>query len=196
MTEVLTDDRTALENQQSNTLPFPPTNPIHSFLLFLFIPHCFSSLSYQHSVPASSFVPSALLLSAIFVSSFLCPLLLIPSPGWRKALPPQLCQVCPLSHDVPGRRGNVLNRWEDKMRGEPLSFPDRCLWPYEGAFSFEANRHKNRLAASIEWAVPCKYPDGLSVSASLGVCVHVCIRQGEKESQTEVGYGHLIYGCF
>lgn len=139
MTDVLTDDRAALENQQSNSLPSPPTNPIHSFLLFLImpLPH-FSSISYQHSVSISSFVPSALLLPAIFVSSFLCPLLPILSPGWRKALPPQLCHVCPLSHDVPGRRGNVPNRWGEKRRGELLSFPDGCLWSYKGAFAFEA----------------------------------------------------------
>lgn len=88
------------------------SHPIFPFLIV------FLSISYHHSVPISSLVPSALLLSAIFLSPFLFSFLPICSPGWRKALPPQLCQVCPLSDDVPGRRRNVPNRWGEKRRGE------------------------------------------------------------------------------
>lgn len=178
MTEVLTDDEAASENQQSNTLPSPLP---FSFLFFF-------SISY-HAPRHSSFLIVFLYFLSPMCSRFLIcvicccfsvpylfplfPFLFLSSPpGWREALPPQLCQVFPLSHDVPGRRGNVPYRWGERQRCFRL-----CT----------ANRHKNRLVVSIELAVPCKHPDGLSVSASVEVCVCSvwCVRVTKTEGKLE-----------
>lgn len=129
--------------------------PFHSCSFFLFL---ITPLANPHSSLCSRFL--ICVICCCFSVPYLFPLFpflfLSSPPGWREALPPQLCQVFPLSHDVPGRRGNVPYRWGERQRCFRL-----CT----------ANRHKNRLVVSIELAVPCKHPDGLSVSASVEVCV-------------------------
>lgn len=102
MTEV-TDDEAALQNQQSGVLPSPrPHSSLFSFCLSLHSSFLFSiSFGFLICVIGSS------------VSLSLWPYLFPLTPlliGWREAIPPQLCQVCPLSHDVPGRRGDVPYR--------------------------------------------------------------------------------------
>lgn len=41
---------------------------------------------------------------------FIMYLFLILSPGWREALSPYMCSMCPVSDDVHRRRGNVPDR--------------------------------------------------------------------------------------
>lgn len=84
-----------------------------SFTLFIF----FFPVSYHASPPSSLCIVFLFLITTLFPFSHLYHLLLPFSfpflsfpAGWRKTLPPQLCEMCPLSHDVPRRRRNVPDR--------------------------------------------------------------------------------------
>lgn len=72
--------------------------------------------------------------------------------GWREALPPQLCHMCPLPHDVSWRRRNVPYRWGKKKKKETI----KHSYKKTGFYCFKTAEH-------------CRYPDGRSVFVCLCV---------------------------